>query len=302
MPAEFPNQQSQISNQQSHSVHLGSCAWTFDDWRGSFYPVDLPADRWLAWYARVFNAVEIDSTFYANPPAATVARWLGEAPAHFRFTCKAPKTITHELRLRDCDALLAGFLEAIRPLHGHLGPILLQLPPSFAPARDATALRDFVLALPNGWRFAIEFRHPDWHRPHFVKLLEDHGVCWAWSDMTSVADQEQGPFGFLPETADFLYVRLMGDRRTEYGDGGECLFRYNGSLWSRAEAIESWAVRLHKQAERVKAIYVFCGNHYEGFAPVTCRELGARLGVEITLPPTVVPEPGPKGPRQMRLL
>jgi len=194
------------------NIHIGSCAWTYDDWRGSFYPADLPHDRWLAWYARVFNAVEIDSTFYTSPPAHTVARWLAEAPPHFRFTCKAPKTITHQQRVRGCDGLLAAFLEAMQPLHAHLGPILVQLPPSFSPERDATALRDFVLALPHGWKFAIEFRHADWHQPRFVKLLEDHGVCWVWSDMTSVADQDQGPFGFLPETADYLYVRLMGDQ------------------------------------------------------------------------------------------
>ena len=120
--------------------------------------------------------------------------------------------------------------------------------------------------------------------------------------MTSVADQDQAPFGFLPETADFLYVRLMGDQQTKYGPGGNGIFRYKEVLWPRARAVESWAVRLHKQAGHVKAIYIFCNNHYEGFAPATCRELAAHLGLEITLPPTTVPEPPPKGPRQMKLL
>jgi len=296
-----PNHQSQIINHQS-PIHIGSCAWTSEDWRGSFYPADLPASRWLAWYARVFNAVEIDSTFYASPPAHAIAHWLAETPAHFRFTCTAPRTITHQFRLRGCEAVLADFLAAMQPLHGRLGPILIQLPPSFAPPTDATALRDFVLALPRGWRFAIEFRHADWHQPRFVKLLEEHGVCWAWSDRTPVADQDQAPFGFLPETADFLYVRLMGDLQARNEAGGEHAFRYKEVLWSRAAAIESWAVRLHKQAEHVKNIYILCGNHYEGFAPVTCRQLGARLGLDFTLPPTAVPESAPSGPRQMKLL
>ena len=289
----------------NNRIHIGTCAWTLDDWRGAFYPADLPTSRWLAWYARSFNAVEIDSTFYANPPAENVARWLAEAPAHFRFTCKAPKVITHQRRLRDCDGVLADFLEAMQPLHGHLGAILIQLPPSFTPALDGAAFRKFVLGLPHGWRYAIEFRHADWHTPHIVKLLEDHGVCWAWSDTTSVEDQAQGPFGFLPETADFLYVRLMGDLRTKYGAGGRRNFRYEKLVWSRAAAIESWAVRLNKhakQAERVKALYVLCNNHYEGFAPVTCQRLGERLGVEIALPAGEEAEPEAKGPRQMKLL
>jgi uncharacterized protein YecE (DUF72 family) len=228
-----------------------------------------------------------------------VARWLGEAPAHFRFVCKAPKKITHELKLRECEAVLGEFLEAMRPLQGHLGAILFQMPPAFSPARDGTALREFVLGLPHGWRFAIEFRDADWHQPRFVKLLEDHGVCWAWNDLTSVAAQDEAPFGILPETADFLYVRLMGDLRTKYGPGGKRLHQYKAVQWSRAVALESWAVRLQKQAERVKGIYVMCSNHYEGFAPETCRRLGEKLGLEMTLPGV---EAEAKGPGQMKLL
>ena len=117
-----------------------------------------------------------------------------------------------------------------------------------------------------------------------------------------LADQDQAPFGFLPETADFLYVRLMGDPRTKYNADGERVFHYKERLWSRAAAMESWAVRLHKQAEHVKSIYTFVNNHYEGFAPVTCRELGARLGLDIDLPSTALPEAGLEGPRQMTLL
>jgi uncharacterized protein YecE (DUF72 family) len=277
--------------------HIGSCAWTYEDWRGVFYPEELPTGKWLGWYARVYNAVEIDSTFYAAPAAGTVARWLGEAPAHFQFTCKAPKRITHELRLRGCEGELGEFLEAMKPLHGRLGAILFQMPPSYSPERDGTALREFVLGLPHGWRYAIEFRDADWHQPRFVKLLEDHGVCWVWNDVTSVAAQSEGPFGILPETADFLYVRLMGDLRTKYGADGKQLHEYKEVMWSRAAALESWAVRLEKQAERVKAIYVMCSNHYEGYAPETCRRLGERLGVEIALPAAVKEEKG-----QMRLL
>jgi len=280
-------------------IHIGSCAWIFDDWRGTFYPADLPTNRWLSWYARAFNAVEIDSTFHSVPRASSIGHWLAEAPAHFRFTCKLPRTITHELRLRESEGPLADFLTAMEPLQRHMGAILVQLPPSFTPESDATALREFVRALPHGWKFAIEFRHVDWHQPRFVKLLEEHGVCWVWSDMTSVADQNQAPFGFLPETADFLYVRLMGDPRTKYNSGGKRVFVYKEPLWSRAVAIESWAVRLHMQAEHVKNIYVLCGNHYEGFAPATCRQLGLRLGLDVGVPPA---NHAPGGPRQMKLL
>jgi uncharacterized protein YecE (DUF72 family) len=286
--------------------HIGSCAWVFEDWRGAFYPGDLPAQRWLGYYGRFFNTVEIDSTFNTLPTPQNMAHWLAEAPAHFRFTCKAPKAITHELRLRACGEALDEFLGAIQPLHGRMGAMLFQMPPSFVPGRDAAALRDFVRMLPHGWKFAIEFRDPDWHQPRFVKLLEEHGVCWAWSDTTSVSCQDEAPFGFLPVTADFVYLRLIGDARTGYTDEGRRRFSYKRLLWSRAAAIESWAVRLRKLAGQVKHIYVLCGNHYEGFAPITCRELGGQLGMEFALPGPEHDHPAHEHawhrPRQMTLL
>jgi uncharacterized protein YecE (DUF72 family) len=283
-------------------IHIGSCAWTFEDWHGVFYPTELPDNRRLAWYAGIFNAVEIDSTFHANPAPAVLAHWLAETPGHFRFTCKAPREITHQRRLRGCEQVLEDFLASIRPLHTRLGPILIQLPPSFAPEQDATALRDFILALPRGWKFAIEFRHPEWHQPRFVKLLEDHGVCWAWSDTTTVPDQDQAPFGLLPETADFLYVRLMGDLKNKYAPGGKRRFNYTRVLWSRALALESWSVRLQKQAEHVRNIYILCSNHYEGFAPSTCRDIGARLGLDFPHPAGADSQEVADGPRQLKLL
>jgi uncharacterized protein YecE (DUF72 family) len=282
-----------------NTIHIGSCGWNYQDWRGSFYPTDLPRERWLAWYARVFHAVEIDSTFFGSPSAGTVARWLSAAPAHFRFTCKAPRLITHGLRLRGCEQAMESFLETMHPLRGRLGAVLVQLPRSFAPERDGAALRDFVRGLPGGWRFAVEFQHPEWHQPRFAKLLEDHGVCWAWTDTTTLREQFQGPFGFLPETADFLYLRLVGDWRTRCGADGKPKHHYRERLWSRSSAIADWALRLRKQD--AKNLYVMCGNHFEGYAPATCRDLGAHLGQAFTLQaPAAQPLPG--HPRQLQLL
>ena len=276
----------------------------FEDWRGVFYPEDLPSNHWLGWYAKAFNAVEIDSTFHALPPAQTVGRWLAEAPAHFRFTCKAPKEITHVARLRNCEGALEQFLERMEPLHSRLGAIVFQLPPSFSPEGDGMALRDFVCGLPSGrghphgWHFAVEFRDAAWHQPRFTKLLEEHRVCWVWNDMTTVDAQDEAPFGFLPETADFLYVRLLGDIRTKYGADGKHLHHYQKLMWPRGVALESWAVRLQKGEQH--QVYVMCGNHYEGFAPETCRRIGELMGVEIALPELARPEEE-TGRGQMRL-
>jgi uncharacterized protein YecE (DUF72 family) len=115
--------------------------------------------------ARYFPTVEIDSTFYAAPGPDSVRRWLDLTPSHFRFSCKLPREITHQCKLRDCSAELSGFLRAVEPLVPKLHIILIQLPTSFLPKEGKVPLRSFVEQLPRDFRFAIEFRHPGWHRP-----------------------------------------------------------------------------------------------------------------------------------------
>src|SRR5207244_413101 len=114
-------------------IRIGACAWSFDEWRGAFYPPDLPDSRWLEFYARYFPAVEIDSTFYRAPGDDSVRRWIEMTPTAFRFACKLPREISHVCRLRDCSADLNAFLRAIEALAPKLQVILIQLPPSFTP-------------------------------------------------------------------------------------------------------------------------------------------------------------------------
>ncbi len=284
-------------------IHIGTCAWSYDDWRGVFYPEHLGQAKWLEFYARHLAAVEVDSTFYHVPTARAVAHWYEVTPPEFRFACKLPREITHERKLRDSAEALAAFLAALEPLGEKLACVLVQLPPFFTPQHDAAALREFVLGLPGGVRFAIEFRHAGWHVPRFAHLLEEHRVCWVWSDATSMEAQADGAFAFLPDTADFVYVRLMGDLERKYDDGGRTIHRYRALQWPREPGLESWAVRIRQAAAEKAAVLVAASNHYEGFAPQSCQRLAARLGWTIEMPVMgeefrgeVVPDP------QMKLL
>ena len=171
------------------AIHIATCAWSFEDWRGAFYPAHLPQARWLEFYARHFPAVEVDSTFYHVPTPHTAAHWFEVTPPGFRFACKLPREITHERKLRDAADMLAEFLTALEPLGEKLACVLVQTPPFFTPQHDASALREFVRGLPGGVRFAFEFRHAGWHVPRFAHLLEEHRVCWVWSDSTALAQQ-----------------------------------------------------------------------------------------------------------------
>jgi uncharacterized protein YecE (DUF72 family) len=265
-------------------IRLGACAWSFEEWRGNFYPADLPPARWLEFYARYFPAVEVDSTFYHTPSDATIRRWAENTPAAFRFACKLPREITHERSLTDCNAPLADFLRALEPLGAKLHVILIQLPGSFAPKNGRPALRKFLEQLPRDFRFAIEFRHAGWHRPQNIRLLEKHRVCWVWADTSPLNERNLAPFEFLPNTTDFIYLRLLGDYSTKYDRDGQHLHRYGKLLWKREAALESWALKIERHLDETRSVWGFVNNHFEGFSPETCQRLANRLGFEFALP------------------
>jgi len=265
-------------------IRIGTCAWSFEDWHGTFYPPHLPDSQWLEFYANYFPAVEIDSTFYASPAENTVRRWVEMTPTTFRFACKLPREITHACRLRDCTAELNSFLRAIAPLAPKLQVILIQLPPSFASKDGKPALRKFLAQLPRDFRFGIEFRHAGWHRPQIVGLLEKYRVCWVWADTTPLNQRNLAPFEFLPRTADFVYLRLLGDYATKYDVDGGHVHRYEKLLWKREAALESWSLKIERHLSEVRNVWAFVSNHFEGFAPETCQRLARRLGFDLPLP------------------
>ena len=271
-----------LTDQQK--IRIGSCAWSFQDWRGAFYPPDLPESRWLEFYANYFPAVEVDSTFHAAPAEDTLRRWIEMTPASFRFTCKLPRRITHICRLHDSLHELTSFLRAMELLGPKLQVVLIQLPPSFTPGDGKLALRKFLPQLPRDFRFAIEFRHPSWHRPQFIRLLEKHRICWVWADTTPLNERNLAPFEFLPCTTDFLYLRLLGDYGTKYDVDGGHVHRYEKLLWKREHALENWSLKIERHFPEVRNVWAFASNHFEGFAPETCQRLAERLGFILPLP------------------
>jgi len=273
---------------------MGTCAWTYKDWNGPFYPPHLPDNQHLPFYAKYFNAVEINSTFYHSPGRKNATHWAEAVPDDFVFTCKMPKEITHEHKLRNCEEPLAKFLEDIEPMQSKLGCILIQLSEYFKPSRDELALREFIHRLPQGFRFAVEFRDPAWHVPRIAHLLEQRSVCWAWNDLTTLDHGNEAAFTFLPRTTDFIYVRLMGDLGIKYDGDGNKRFTYKKLLWPRDAALENWATKIRQEADDSVKVFVLVSNHFEGFAPETCVRIGAQLGMSLELP-TVKPEAKGKG-------
>ncbi len=161
-------------------IRIGTSGYSYRWWRGAFYPADLGPGEWLAFYARQFDAVELNATFYRLPDARQVRRWRNAVPAHFRFAVKGWRTITHLKRLKDTAEALGTFLDALAGLKDVMGPVLWQLPPSLV--RDDDRLAHFLRQLPDEPRSVFEFRHESWFDAAVHDLLQAHGAGFVHHD------------------------------------------------------------------------------------------------------------------------
>jgi uncharacterized protein YecE (DUF72 family) len=247
---------------------IGTQGWNYDAWVGSFYPKGTRAANYLPTYARAFHTVEVDSTFYAIPPARVVEGWAARVPEGFVFALKMPRSITHEQGLEDAGDLLDAFTGRARLLGAKLGPILIQLGPEFGPARRP-ALERFLPRLPPDLSFAVEFRQRGWLEPWLLRLLRDHGVALALADGRWIPRGRMLELAESP-TAAFAYVRWMGpDRKIE---------DYSQVVVDRSHEIAEWAAALAGLAARVSAVHGYFNNHFQGHSPESARTMQRLLG------------------------
>jgi len=249
-------------------IYLGTQGWSYKDWVGSFYPQGTQPRDYLHYYASVFPAVELDSTFYGTPRPEMVHAWDAATPDTFQFTAKVPRAITHDRRLVGAEDEMREFLATIQRLGSKLGAILIQLPPDFT-ADERPALEDFLASLPADYRFAAEFRHRSWLNEESFDLLRRHKVAWTIIDLW-----------YMPRhveiTADFTYIRWLGRRRD--------IERMDAVQIDRRPQLDAWADKLDEIAKRVQRVYGFANNHYSGHSPADVRYLRERLGLPAPLP------------------
>jgi uncharacterized protein YecE (DUF72 family) len=207
-------------------IHVGTSGWSYPEWKGSFYPLDLPAAKMLRFYASRFSTVEVNNSFYRTPSERVLAGWAEQVPPHFRFVMKASRRITHYRRLANVDDSLGYFLRAVTLLGPRLGPTLFQLPPTFE--KDLVRLQHFLERLPRRWPAAIEFRHLSWLEDPTFDLLRGHNVALVAVD----ADDEEFGSPLVP-TASWGYLRL---RRADYDNSSllEWSSRIQEQPWSEA--------------------------------------------------------------------
>ena len=227
-------------------VLVGTSGFSYREWKGSFYPKDVRPAGFLRYYASRLPTVEINNTFYEAPKAPLVKGWMGEVPDAFVFAVKAPRTITHSLKLAKAGRPTRAFVKVVSRLGPRLGPLLFQLPPFFQ--KDVARLDAFLRAMPPGPRVTFEFRHASWFDDDVWATLRAHGAALC------VAEGEELVTPLIA-TADWGYVRLRKDR------------------YSPA-ALKKWALRLAEQPWKEAFVYI---KHDDGDAPGVATRLARSL-------------------------
>ena len=219
-------------------ILIGTSGYNYPEWKGSFYPADLPAAKMLPYYAGRFSTVEINYTFYRMPTPKLVAGWCAQVPENFRFTLKAPRRITHDKRLRPADVAdsLRAFVTAAAELGPRMGALLFQLPPNFK--KDLGVLTEFLALLPPKANAAFEFRNDSWLSEDVYECLRARQVALCIAD----SDKRETP---VITTADFAYLRL---RDEGYGPAD----------------IERWTDTARELSSRCADVFVYFKHEDEG--------------------------------------
>ncbi len=225
------------------NLHVGTSGYSYKEWKGNFYPEDLPAKEMLSYYSRRLPAVEINNTFYRLPQPTMVENWRVQVPENFRFSVKATQRITHIKRLKNCADETKYLIETAALLGERLGVILFQLPPNSK--KDAERLRDFLGLLPNDKRAAFEFRHESWFNDEVFGLLRSKNCACV------VSDTDEKPLTEIVSTADWGYLRL---RKTNY----------------EASDLVAWMKRV--QDQKWNDAFIFFKHEDEGVGPKLAKE------------------------------
>jgi uncharacterized protein YecE (DUF72 family) len=233
------------------NLHLGTIGWSYDFWKGVFYPKKTVSKDYLPYYAKQFNTVEVDSTFYRIPAKTTITHWKQQGTPNFLFSLKFPQLITHVRMLKDCQYETDVFLEIVSLLDEKLGGLLLQFPPNFG-VDHLPDLAAYLEKLPKVNRYVVEVRNKSWLNQDFYALLKANNVALAWADSPLMAQIGE-------VTADFLYIRWEGDRKRVNGTLGKIEVDRARDLKAEAEKLTPFLGKMD--------VFGYFGKYYSGYPP-----------------------------------
>jgi uncharacterized protein YecE (DUF72 family) len=244
-------------------IRIGASGWSYPEWKGFFYPSGLKSTEWLSYYSKIFDGVEINSSFYHLPKTQTVINWTSYVPEDFFFCPKISRYLTHIKRLKDAEEPLERFFEVFQPMRNKLGPILIQLPSNVS--FDYQTVREFftILVLKyKDYEFALEARHQSWLSKEAIDLISNYDIAW-------VISQSGIGFPYLEKiTAKNIYIRFHGPGK---------LYDSSYSL----EEMQAFAYKFMLWSEEGHTIWAFFNNTMNGHAIANIQQLKEMLGLEI---------------------
>ena len=246
-------------------VHVGTMGWSYNFWKGSFYPTGMKSSELLREYSMHFDTVEVDNTFYRVPSIETLEKWKRQTPAGFLFSAKFPQNITHRKMLKDCEQDVQFFIERVSMFHDRLGPLLLQLPPAFG-SKQFDLLRDFLPLLPKNYRYAVEVRNEQLLGSDLFALLRENGVALTIVVSSSMPEVEE-------LTADFVYVRWEGDRKKVNGELGKVEI-------DKTNETKNWVRKIEGFLQNVGDVFGYFSKYYSGHPPTDVKQLRRFLELE----------------------
>jgi uncharacterized protein YecE (DUF72 family) len=268
-----------MSGTPSGAIRIGIGGWTYEPWRGTFYPDKLPQKGELAYASRQITSIEINGTFYGSQKPETFAKWRDETPDGFVFSLKAPRFATNRTVLADAGRTIARFFAGgVMELKDKLGPINWQLMPTkkFDPA-DFEA---FLKLLPKEvegrtLRHVVEVRHDSFHTPDFVALVREHGVAVA------IAAESAYP-QIADATAPFVYARIMGTQETAelgYSDAALDLWAARAKAWASGAAPDGLDCVEPRRADgKARDVFIYVISGHKVRNPAAAMALLRRLG------------------------
>lgn len=269
-------------NESEPKTLVGCQAWGYDDWktlRGGptvFFPYGIRPEEKLSFYAKIFDTVEADTTFYGTPKVSDLENWHRQVPEDFIFSLKMPRDVTHAHSLSKSSFPFAEeFFRRLAVLKNKVGVVLIQLPQSFKMTRGTTEdLRSFLKFLPDEFRFAIEFRSPEWFDPEIFELLKKYNtaLCLGENEFLS---QEIMIKTLESPTADFAYFRFSGRRD---------LTKLDRVQRPHDESLVLWAPLVKKLQNEGRDCYVYFSNLFEGHSPTSAQKFRKLLGQRVTDP------------------
>jgi uncharacterized protein YecE (DUF72 family) len=255
-------------------IFLGTSSFTAKGWEGTFYPSGMKSRDFLSYYATQFTTVEVDSTFYGCPAPTTVKNWAARTPEDFIFAVKIPQIISHEKALVDSDSEFEEFVKTMDILGPKLGPMVFQFPSfdrwKFRKQESFLAvLIPFLKKLPADHRFVVEIRNKNWLDARLADVLREHNVALALTDTSFVPRPWEMKEKFDLITADFAYVRWLGDRKG---------IEKQTTTWDkvvveRTSDLKKWVDILKDMVnnKKIRKLFAYANNHYQGFAPATVK-------------------------------